>query len=108
MATLLHTGASPGLGQAPCLGRKGGSRAGQDAVLRPTKEAAFPAEHGVASGSPQRDEPRAQCSVPAPAWLRDEDGMISLHVLLSFTNVSHCFMSCWNFSLSAPSQDLGK
>ena len=68
VATLLHTGASPDPGQAPCLGRKGGSRAGQDAVLRPTKEAAFPAEHGMASGSPQRDEPRAPAVLsPSPS-----------------------------------------
>lgn len=30
-----------------------------------------------------------QWSVPAPAWVGDKDGMMSLHVSLSLTDVSH-------------------
>lgn len=63
-----------------CPGRKGGSWAGQDAVLRPAEEVAFPAECSGASSSPWWDCSDPALLSPSPTWPGDEDGLISLHV----------------------------
>lgn len=68
------------LSWAWCPGRKGGSWAGQDAVLRPAKEVVFPAECNGASSSPWWDCSFLALLSPGPTWHGDKDGAISLHV----------------------------